>query len=165
MGISVLPSINAVNNTPVNNIKERILTLEVKEKRNWHDTLTGNGFVLTEGNTSTDVNASIPGPPIILEQGKPVAIKVINHLHEATTIHWHGLEIESYFDGVAGWGNRGKQLAPLIMPGDSFVARLTPPRAGTFIYHTHMHNFQMFKGMYGPLIVTKAREQYNSAIK
>jgi FtsP/CotA-like multicopper oxidase with cupredoxin domain len=79
MGITVLPSANAVNNVSVKTINERVLTLEIKEKRNWHDTLTGNGFVLTEGNTSTDVSASIPGPVIILEKDKPVAIKIINH--------------------------------------------------------------------------------------
>jgi FtsP/CotA-like multicopper oxidase with cupredoxin domain len=34
------------------------------------------------------------------------------------------------------------------------VARFTPPRAGTFIYHTHWHNFlQLTGGLYGPLIV------------
>ncbi len=122
----------------------------------------GFGFVLREGNTSTGIKCSIPGPPIILERGKPVSIKIINHLHEATTIHWHGLEIESYFDGVAGWGNRGKELAPMIMPGDSFVAHMTPPRAGTFIYHSHMHNMQLMEGMYGPFIVTEPGAKFNS---
>jgi FtsP/CotA-like multicopper oxidase with cupredoxin domain len=143
---------------------ERQLTLIIREKKNWHDTLTGYSFVLREGNQSSDTTGSIPGPPIILEKGKPVAIKIINQLHENTTIHWHGLEIESYYDGVAGWGNSGKKLAPMIMPGDSFVAHLVPPRAGTYIYHSHMHNLQLMQGMYGALIVTEPHEKYNSSI-
>jgi len=161
MGIHVEPASNEVNKGAYEKKNERELTLIVQEKKNYYDTLTGKGFILREGNTSTDINASIPGPPIILERGKPVAIKIINHLKEATTIHWHGLEIESYFDGVAGWGNRGKELAPLVMPGDSFIVHMTPPRAGTFIYHTHMHSFQLFEGMYGPFIVTEPGEKYN----
>lgn len=164
MGITVSPSKKEAEKESLNKITERALTLIVQEKKNFFDTITGYGFVLREGNTSSDNNASIPGPPIILERGKPVIIKIINHLREATTIHWHGLEIESYFDGVAGWGNRGKKLAPLIMPGDSFIVHMTPPRAGTFIYHTHMHNDELFKGMYGPFIITEPGEKYNSTI-
>jgi FtsP/CotA-like multicopper oxidase with cupredoxin domain len=163
MGISVLPDKNekAVGSEINNN--ERQLTLIVQEKKNYYDTLTGKGFILREGNNTSDINGSIPGPPIILEKGKPVAIKIINHLKESTTIHWHGLEIQSYYDGVAGWGNRGKELAPLVMPGDSFVVHMTPPRAGTFIYHTHMHSQQLFEGMYGAIIVTEPGEKYNSS--
>jgi FtsP/CotA-like multicopper oxidase with cupredoxin domain len=163
MGITVLPAKNETGKAPDKKIKERALTLTIQEKKNYYDTLTGYGFVLSEGNTSTDINGSIPGPPIILERDIPVAIKIINHLHESTSMHWHGLEIESYFDGVAGWGNRGNELAPLIMPGDSFTVHITPPRAGTFIYHTHMHNMQLIKGMCGPLIVTEPGEKYNSS--
>jgi FtsP/CotA-like multicopper oxidase with cupredoxin domain len=162
MGITVLPPKKETARA-ADKIIERQLTLIVEEKKNYYDTITGKGFVLREGNTSTNINASIPGPPIILERGKSVAIKIINHLHEATTIHWHGLEIESYFDGVAGWGNRSKELAPLIMAGDSFIVHITPPRAGTFIYHTHMHSMQLFEGMYGALIVTEPGEKYNNA--
>src|SRR6266498_323496 len=162
MGINVLPSTKKLKTHPDKKITERELTLFIEEKRNWYDTLMGFGFVLREGNTSTGIKCNIPGPPIILERGKPVSIKIINHLHEATTIHWHGLEIESYFDGVAGWGNRGKELAPMIMPGDSFVAHMTPPRAGTFIYHSHMHNMQLMEGMYGPFIVTEPGAKFNS---
>jgi len=161
LGISVTPPGKETEKKLENNLNERALTLIVQEKKNFFDTATGLGFVLSEGNVSSDINASIPGPPIILERGKPVTIKIINRLKEATTIHWHGLEIESYFDGVAGWGNRGKELAPLVMPGDSFIVHMTPPRAGTFFYHTHMHNEELIKGMYGPIIVTEPGEKFN----
>ena len=53
-----------------------------------------------------------------------------------------------------GWGGAGEQMAPPIEPGQAFIARFVPPRAGTFIYHTHWHNFlQLTGGLYGPLIV------------
>ena len=40
------------------------------------------------------------------------------------------------------------------MPGDSFEVRVTPPRAGSFMYHTHFNDIrQQSHGLYGPLIV------------
>ncbi len=42
-------------------------------------------------------------------------------------------------------------------PGDSFVAEFVPPRAGTFIYHTHANEqLQMGSGLYGALVVVDA---------
>lgn len=162
MGIHVLPSGNEINNPENKKVKERALTLIIKEKPNWYDSFMGNGFILLEGNQVSDEKVSVPGPPIILNQYKPVAITVINKLKEATTMHWHGLEIESYFDGVSGWGNKGKRLAPMIQPGDSFVVHITPPRSGTYIYHTHMHNDQLLKGMYGAMIVKEPNVKYDT---
>ncbi len=93
------------------------------------------------------------GPPIILTRGEPAEITVINHLAEPTTIHWHGLELESYYDGVMG-GGMGDQVTPAIQPGASFVARFTPEHAGTFIYHTHAAGpNQLPGGIYGGIIV------------
>ena len=39
-------------------------------------------------------------------------------------------------------------------PGDSFIARITPPRAGTFIYHTQVDELtQLPAGLFGAFIV------------
>jgi FtsP/CotA-like multicopper oxidase with cupredoxin domain len=80
----------------------------------------------------------------------------VNRLREPTTVHWHGMELESVHDGVAGWSRTGGSVAPLLAPGDSFTVTLTPPRAGTFIYHTHMdEERQLATGLYGPLLVVE----------
>jgi len=94
-------------------------------------------------------------PELDLVRGEPVAITIVNHLDEPTTVHWHGIEIQdSYVDGVAGFSGEGKRLTPAIAPGDSFVARFTPPRAGTFMYHAHADELvQQAVGMEGALIV------------
>lgn len=76
------------------------------------------------------------GPPIVLKRGQPVEIEVVNKLKDPTAIHWHGIELESYYDGVPGWSDMDKQIAPPIAPGSSFTAHIIPPRAGSFIYHT-----------------------------
>lgn len=101
------------------------------------------------------------GPPIIVTRGEPVEITVLNHLKEPTTIHWHGIELESYYDGVMG-GGIGTQMTPAIAPGESFVARFTPNRAGTFIYHTHAPDpLQLTDGVYGALIVLDPGETFD----
>jgi FtsP/CotA-like multicopper oxidase with cupredoxin domain len=69
-------------------------------------------------------------------------------------VHWHGIELESYSDGVGGWSGSGRRIAPMISPGGSFVARMTPPRAGTFMYHVHSENGdELASGLYAPLLV------------
>jgi manganese oxidase len=102
------------------------------------------------------------GPPIIVTRGEPTEITVVNHLDAPTTIHWHGLELDSYYDGVVG-GGAGDQVTPAIKPGASFVARFTPSRAGTFIYHTHAADpNQLSGGVYGGLIVLEPGESFDA---
>jgi FtsP/CotA-like multicopper oxidase with cupredoxin domain len=104
----------------------------------------------------------IPGAPLLLTRGEPVAITVRNHLTEPASVHWHGIELESYYDGVAGWSGGGNLQAPLIAPGDSFVVRFTPPRAGTFIYHSHVaESRHLGAGMYGGLVVLEPGATWN----
>jgi len=95
-----------------------------------------------------------PGPTLVLTRNQPVAIHITNQLDEATSVHWHGIELESYDDGVPGWGGDGPRVTPMIAPGKSFDALFAPPHAGTFMYHTHMNDlFQLSSGLYAPLIV------------
>jgi manganese oxidase len=97
-----------------------------------------------------------------LERGRPVEITIVNQLHESTAVHWHGVELESYYDGVAGWGARGNEVTPVIQPGESFRVRFTPPRAGTFMYHTHLHDEEQLPGgLYGPLIVVESGTKFD----
>jgi FtsP/CotA-like multicopper oxidase with cupredoxin domain len=89
---------------------------------------------------------------------------VVNRTPEPTAIHWHGIELDSYFDGVAGFSGTAQRRSPLIAPDDSFEARFTPPRAGTFIYHTHMDELrQQPAGVSGPLIVLEPGRRYDPA--
>jgi FtsP/CotA-like multicopper oxidase with cupredoxin domain len=124
------------------------------------------GVALREGGQSSEaVRLSAPGPPLVLRRGEPVEIVVENRLDESTSIHWHGMEVESLYDGVHGWSGVSGRTAPLIAPGASFVVRLTPSRAGTFIYHTHLHDYrQLSAGLYGALVVTEPAEIHDPGI-
>jgi FtsP/CotA-like multicopper oxidase with cupredoxin domain len=93
-------------------------------------------------------------PTIYLTRGEPVSITVVNQLAEPTAVHWHGIELESYNDGVPGFSGAGNRIAPIIQPRDSFEARFTPPRAGTFIYHSHVDEVrQQSAGLVGAIVV------------
>jgi manganese oxidase len=163
LGIQVLQSSRSAKTANVVS-NRRSLTLIAQEQPGRFGKDPGLGFVLQDGNTEPPPNKiNIPGPTIVLTRGEPVAIKVVNKLREGTSIHWHGIELESYYDGVAGWGSGGGSVSPMIEPGQSFVAEITPPRSGTFIYHTHMHNQQLGSGMYGPLIVVEPGRKFDPA--
>jgi manganese oxidase len=104
----------------------------------------------------------LPSPTIVLKRGEPVSITVVNRLPEPTAVHWHGIELESYYDGVAGFAGDSTRIAPAIQPGGTFEARFTPPRSGTFIYHTHIDEVrQQQAGLSGALVVVDALERFD----
>ena len=142
----------------------RRLSLVMREEANRYGNRSGYRVDL-EGIDAPRLNPGpVPGPVIVLTRGEPVEITLVNRMTEATAIHWHGIELESYFDGVPGWGGKRGNLAPPVAPGKSFVAKFAPPRAGTFIYHTHWHkDEQLGGGLYGPLIVLEPGERYDPA--
>jgi FtsP/CotA-like multicopper oxidase with cupredoxin domain len=106
-----------------------------------------------------------PGPTLVTRVGEPTGVMVINRTAEPTQVHWHGLEIESYYDGVAGVGGYPGSVTPAILPGDSFEMRITPPRAGSYMYHTHINDIrQQSAGLYGGFIVLEPAQEWNPEI-
>lgn len=139
---------------------DRKLQLEIKERQGSpRYAVSVRDFSRSD---SKDGSLCLIGPPIILTRGEPTEIEVVNHLKEPTAIHWHGIELESYYDGVPGWSGTAREITPPIAPDGAFVARMTPPRAGTFIYHTHWHDAsQLTNGVYGPLIVLPPGQKFD----
>ena len=121
------------------------------------------GFVLQRNSTEPASDSTEAfGSTLVLTRGEPADITVINKLAEPTGVHWHGIELESYSDGVVGWSGIGKRIAPLIAPRDSFIAHLSLPRAGTFIYHTHLNDLeQLSSGLYGAIVVLEPGKRFD----
>jgi FtsP/CotA-like multicopper oxidase with cupredoxin domain len=121
----------------------------------------GYGFVLQEdGRAPAPDSVRRPGTAIVLERGRPVAITVHNTLAKPVAVHWHGMELESRFDGVGGWSGHPGSVTPPIAPGGRFEVRFTPPRAGTFMYHTHDEaGSELAAGLFGPLLVLEPGER------
>jgi FtsP/CotA-like multicopper oxidase with cupredoxin domain len=154
LGINVVPgaSTEPIHTKP--QADARKLRLLVQSRPPTAMLPAGVGYRLLEGDGEPAGAPPVPGTPLVLTRGQPVEITVVNQLAATTAVHWHGIELESYYDGVPTWGGDARQVTPPIAPGSSFVARFTPPRAGTFIYHTHWHDVeQLTGGLYGPLIV------------
>ena len=121
-------------------------------------------LLLTDGPQTIESRGNL-GPPIVLTRGQPVAIAVTNRTREQTSVHWHGIALrDSYFDGGSGMGMPmpGERISPPIDPGATFVARFTPPDAGTFMYHAHMDDgWQLAEGADGLLIVMPPGEVFD----
>jgi FtsP/CotA-like multicopper oxidase with cupredoxin domain len=162
VGITVRPRPNAI---ATKRGQPRQLHLFVQEGAKRNRARRAMGFVLQRGPMPPAPDSTeIPGSLLVLTRGEPTDLVVTNRLREPTAIHWHGIELESYSDGVAGWSGAGTQLAPSIEPSDSFTAQLTLPRAGTFIYHTHMNDIeQLTSGLYGGIVVLEPGRRFDPA--
>ncbi len=120
------------------------------------------GYALQRGAEPRRDSVESPGPLLLLTRGEPTSIEVTNRTPQPTSVHWHGIEIGSYYDGVAGWsGNRS--IEPAIRPGATFDVHITPKRAGTFMYHTHFNDMvQQYGGLVGPLIVLEPGDRWDA---
>jgi FtsP/CotA-like multicopper oxidase with cupredoxin domain len=165
LGVTVLPTEEGRRPAAARAASPRKLTLTIQRRPGDASGGPAAGFVLAESAAPPgSAAAAAPGPAIVLHRSEPVEITVENRLTEATALHWHGMELDSFYDGVHNWSGIDRQLAPMIEPGGTFVVRFTPPRSGTFIYHTHLHDYvQLSSGMYGPLIVLDEGETFDPA--
>ena len=116
-------------------IKEYNLTLEQKEM-----TLGG---VTAKAMT---INGSIPGPTLEFTEGDFAIINVTNKMDVETSVHWHGLILPNYYDGVPYLNT------PPIEPGDTFQYRIPINQSGTYWYHSHTM-LQEQKGVFGSIII------------
>jgi len=156
IGMHVTPS--ASYREPVSAERRTIRLFAQKKPNRLAGRQTAYGFVMQQGDSMPARDSiRIPAPVLELRRGQPVRLLVKNTMDEYTGVHWHGLEIESYPDGVPNFSGMGTHIMPPIAPGDSFAAEFTPPRSGTFPYHSHLNELrQIGSGMYGALLVTDA---------
>jgi FtsP/CotA-like multicopper oxidase with cupredoxin domain len=170
LGLEVLPSRASVVRPPPQSASAphpRTIDIFANTRARWFGEAPGYGFVIQDGSRPPALDSiRIPGTPLILKRGEPVRITVHNRLATPISVHWHGIELESYFDGVGGFSGGSNRIAPMIAPGDSFVVRFTPPRAGTFIYHVHGESGQeLSSGLYAPLVVLEPGATFDTRIE
>ena len=132
-----------VDTNPAPNIVETTITAEKATVD------IGNG-VLAHADT---FNGSIPGPTFRLHVGDTVIVHYQNHLDRASAIHWHGIELSNEMDGTP----YTQQQVP---PGGTFLYKFKVTRPGIFWYHPHHQSStdQVFKGLYGMIVVTDPNE-------
>jgi manganese oxidase len=144
---------------------ERKIRVYLRSQPNQYGDKVGFGFVVAGSKEDRPgIKLAVPGSALVLEKDQPVAITVINQSGiDNASIHWHGIELESYPDGVPGWSGSGKHVIPAIAPGDSLTVHFTPPRAGSFMYHSHFNELtQIGSGAYATIIVLNKGEKFDA---
>jgi FtsP/CotA-like multicopper oxidase with cupredoxin domain len=120
-------------------------------------TLTAEEATVDVGNgvqaRAQTFNGQIPGPTFVLNVGDTVIVRYHNHLSRVSGIHWHGIEVSNEMDGTPFTQDQ-------VPPGGTFLYKFTVNRPGIFWYHPHHHSStdQVFKGLYGMILVKDPNE-------
>ncbi|KAL6204630.1 hypothetical protein ACLB2K_021897 [Fragaria x ananassa] len=98
------------------------------------------------------VNGKFPGPRIVAREGDNLLIKVVNHVPNNISIHWHGIrQLRS------GWADGPAYVTQCpIQTGNSYVYNYTiVGQRGTLWWHAHLSWLR--STVYGPLIILPKR--------
>ncbi|XP_071714152.1 laccase-17-like [Rutidosis leptorrhynchoides] len=94
------------------------------------------------------VNGKFPGPRLIAREGDRLLIKVVNHVSNNISIHWHGIrQLQS------GWADGPAYITQCpIQTGQSYVYNFTIiGQTGTLWYHAHISWIR--STLYGPIVI------------
>ncbi len=97
------------------------------------------------------INGSIPGPTLEFTEGEYAVIYVENEMEVETSIHWHGLLLPNFYDGVPYLNT------PPIEAGQTFKYEFAIKQSGTYWYHSHTM-LQEQIGVFGSFVVHPKEE-------
>ncbi len=92
------------------------------------------------------LNGGIPGPTLTFTEGGYAVIYVKNEMDVETSIHWHGLLLPNFYDGVP------YLTTPPIEPGHTQKYEFPLRQSGTYWYHSHTM-LQEQAGVYGSIVI------------
>ncbi len=92
------------------------------------------------------INGTIPGPILEFTEGEYAVIYVKNEMKEETSVHWHGIIIPNFYDGVP------YLTTPPIRPGETFKYEFPVAQLGTYWYHSHTM-LQEQSGVFGSIVI------------
>ena len=126
-----------VNNLPV---KEYTITL--------HESKVNKAGKDVMGMT---INGTIPGPTLEFIEGEYAVIYVKNEMSVETSVHWHGLLLPNFYDGVPYLNT------PPIEPGHTQKYEFPIKQSGTYWYHSHTM-LQEQSGVYGSIVIKPKKQ-------
>ncbi|KAL2485212.1 Laccase-17 [Abeliophyllum distichum] len=100
------------------------------------------------------INGRFPGPRIVAREGDQLLVKVVNHVSNNITIHWHGIrQIRS------GWADGPAYVTQCpIQTGQTYTYNFTiTGQRGTLFWHAHIS--WMRATLYGPIIILPKRNE------
>jgi hypothetical protein len=92
------------------------------------------------------VNGTIPGPTLEFTEGEYAVIYVKNEMSVETSVHWHGLLLPNFYDGVPYLNT------PPIEAGQTQKYEFPIKQSGTYWYHSHTM-LQEQSGVYGSIVI------------
>ncbi|WP_167341682.1 multicopper oxidase domain-containing protein [Nonlabens sp. SY33080] len=119
----------------VDNWPERVYDLTID-----YETVNYTG----KGVKAMTFNGSIPGPTLEFNEGEFAIINVTNKMDVETSVHWHGLILPHFYDGVPYLNT------PPIKPGETQQYKFALKQSGTYWYHSHT-GLQEQRGVYGSI--------------
>jgi suppressor of ftsI len=156
--LMVASPVHAVQNTsasPIHELKEYIsvngilnATIETTEQEVRFGEIKVNGMVY---------NGDYAGVVLRAYPGDVMNITLVNHLQEATNLHWHGLH-------VSPQGN-SDNMHVMVAPGQSYAYKIDIPRdqpPGLYWVHAHIHGkseSQIRAGLSGIVVVEGLEKQ------
>lgn len=128
---------------------------KVKGKRTYHLTVDYKTVNFT-GNEkqAMAVNDSIPAPTLYFTERETAVIHVTNKMNVETSIHWHGILLPNFQDGVP------YLTTPPIKPGKSHTFTFPLKHSGTYWYHSHT-GLQEQRGIYGAIVIEPKKRKWN----
>jgi len=97
------------------------------------------------------INGQIPGPILEFTEGEYAVINVTNKMDVETSIHWHGMLLPNFYDGVPYLST------PPIEPGHTLKYEFAIKQSGTYWYHSHTM-LQEQSGIYGSIVIHPKEE-------
>jgi hypothetical protein len=126
----------------VDNLPVREYQLSIKEAT------VNKAGVAVKGMT---VNGTIPGPVLEFTEGEYAVIYVKNEMKVETSVHWHGLILPNFYDGVP------YLTTPPIKPGQTLKYEFPLKQSGTYWYHSHTM-LQEQSGVFGPIVIKPKKQ-------
>ena len=97
------------------------------------------------------INDSLPAPTLYFKEGETAIIHVSNKMDVESSIHWHGILLPNFQDGVP------YLTTPPIKPGATHTFTFPLKQSGTYWYHSHT-GLQEQRGIYGAIVI-EAKEK------
>ena len=98
------------------------------------------------------VNDSLPAPALYFKEGEIAVIHVTNKMDVETSIHWHGILLPNFQDGVP------YLTTPPIKPGKTHTFTFPLKQSGTYWYHSHT-GLQEQRGIYGAIVIEPKKKR------
>ena len=92
------------------------------------------------------INGTIPGTTLRFTEGEYAKIHVTNNMDVETSVHWHGILLPHFHDGVP------YLTTPPIEAGKSFTYEFALKQSGTYWYHSHTM-LQEQSGVYCSIVI------------